>query len=255
MIDYHIHTTFSDGERSAREIIDLAREQGLQRIAITDHFDPSDLHQSNAGVTVDQLAEHFADIRSYSSGQDIIVYCGIETCMSDDGLLTLPEGCRELCDIIITSPHFLDRALPCVKGEYMNDAYWQAYKVKLLHMAAGEGDVLGHPEGYLPLKPMLDDGTTYLSRQQICRDISERYFDELFVDRLGDALVRSGKAYELHGATSTPREWVVEALHRKGVTFSVGSDAHAVNILGGNSRAMQLVKKYGLRLIQLHSKQ
>ena len=252
MFDYHVHTVFSDGERTAAEVIDLALAQGITHLALTDHFDPFDSSLNNREKTVDDLKRHFEAIRSYAKGKAINVYCGIETCCDDDGFMRLPNGTQQLCDIVIASPHYIEKEIACVKGGYFNDEYWKAYKAKLIAMATNSGaDVLGHPEGYLPIKPMLGDGTTYLSRQEICRSIAEKYFDAEFIDELGDALVKSGTAYELHGATATPREWVVEHLNRKGVRFSMGSDAHAVNILGKNERAWELYKKYSLKIIEL----
>ena len=59
-----------------------------------------------------------------------------------------------------------------------------SYKEKLLAMASGEGDGLGHPMGYLPIKPMLGENTTFLSRQEICRSICRKIFDRAFVEEL-----------------------------------------------------------------------
>ncbi|MDO5416583.1 MAG: PHP domain-containing protein [Lachnospiraceae bacterium] len=253
MIDYHVHSNFSDGERSVFDIIDLAVEKGISRLAVTDHFDAYDESLKGREKTMAQLMEHFEQIREYAEekrnqGNTIEVLCGIETCTGMDGRLRLPEGCEAACDIIITSPHYVEGKFSFCPGEYFLDEYWEAYKKKLLAMASGPGDVLGHPEGYLPIKPMLGEGTTYESRQQICREISQRYFDEAFIDALGERLAESGKAYELHGATGTPREWVAERLRDRGVVFSAGSDAHAVNILGKNERAMELIHRLGLKV-------
>lgn len=229
-------------------VIDLAIEKGLHAIAITDHFDPMDSGLSNRGATVQDLKKHFASIRAYAQGKPIRVLCGIETCTGFDGRLTLPQEVRQLCDLIITSPHYIEFDGPIKPGDYYNADYWQAYKKKLLNMALGEGDVLGHPEGYLPIKPMGTAGTTYQSRQLLCREICDRFFDEAFVEELGDRLLTSGKAYELHGATNTPREWVVRRLAQKGVTFSIGSDAHAMDILGKCKTAWEWKNRYGFKL-------
>ena len=37
LIDMHIHTTYSDGEKTPEEIIDMAIERNIKTIAITDH--------------------------------------------------------------------------------------------------------------------------------------------------------------------------------------------------------------------------
>ncbi|PJJ27292.1 PHP domain-containing protein [Lacrimispora celerecrescens] len=250
MVDYHVHTTFSDGERTPKEVIDLAVALGIEKLAITDHFDVYDPGLSGHQKTTGELLRHFDRIRNLAGGKPITVYCGIETCTDEYGHLRIDRECLSACDLIITSPHYIEGDYPFRQGVYFCDAYWLAYKKKLLMMAAGEGHVLGHPEGYLPIGPMLVEGTTYEGRQEICRSISVEYFDPAFIQELGEQLKKSGKAYELHGATKTPREWVVEALAKQDILFSPGSDAHAVNILGKNERAMELVKKYNLKLYE-----
>ena len=41
-MDWHIHSTFSDGQQSVDELIINAERIGLESIAITDHFDIND---------------------------------------------------------------------------------------------------------------------------------------------------------------------------------------------------------------------
>ena len=41
-MDWHIHSTFSDGKQSVDELIMNAEKIGLESIAITDHFDTND---------------------------------------------------------------------------------------------------------------------------------------------------------------------------------------------------------------------
>ncbi|HBD00851.1 MAG TPA: PHP domain-containing protein, partial [Lachnoclostridium sp.] len=35
MVDYHVHTTFSDGEKTPEEVINLAVSLGIEKLAIT----------------------------------------------------------------------------------------------------------------------------------------------------------------------------------------------------------------------------
>lgn len=249
MVDYHVHSTFSDGEKPVSALIELAEKLGIERIAITDHYDPFDPSLGKRRKTDEELFAHFEEIRSCARNKKVEVICGIETCTGMNGELRVSGACQEACSLIITSPHYVEGGFYFDKGQYFNDAYWGAYKRKLLNMASGPGDVLGHPMGYLPIGPMLGDGTTYESRQEICRGICSRYFDREFIAELGARLAASGKACELHGATGTPDENTVRLLHAQGVRFSVGSDAHAVNILGKNERAMELVQRLGLKTI------
>ena len=57
MIDLHVHTNASDGEYSPKEVIKLAKEDGIKTIAITDHDTLSGLEEAidagkNLGVEV-----------------------------------------------------------------------------------------------------------------------------------------------------------------------------------------------------------
>ncbi|MFX0125870.1 MAG: PHP domain-containing protein [Candidatus Hodarchaeota archaeon] len=63
IIDYHIHTSFSDGFFSAREMIQAAAERGIQEVCITDHHSIwksalSDLDLEEYFTTLDQIRNH-----------------------------------------------------------------------------------------------------------------------------------------------------------------------------------------------------
>ena len=62
MIDLHIHTKASDGEKTPIELIDIAISKNIKTIAITDHD------------TVDGLEEAV----NYSKNKDILIIPGIE---------------------------------------------------------------------------------------------------------------------------------------------------------------------------------
>jgi len=248
MIDWHVHSTFSDGQLSVPEILDLALERGISSIAITDHWDPFDPSLDNRGLGDDRLCRHLSLIRKEGGKRPLEVFAGIETATASDGLLRLNPSLVRLCDLVITSPHYVQYAGPVVAGQYFNDGYWEAYKRLVLAQARGEGHILGHPEGYLPLGPLLVEGTTFEERQDLRTAISERYLDKAYYEELAAALCASGKACELHAASATPRPWVVELLAHRGVCFSVGSDAHTAQALGRNQAMLDLVQRFGLKL-------
>lgn len=62
MIDLHVHTTASDGDKRTKELVDYAIEKGIDVIAITDHD------------TVEGVEEAI----NYSKDKNIMVIPGIE---------------------------------------------------------------------------------------------------------------------------------------------------------------------------------
>lgn len=247
-VDWHVHSSFSDGADPVEKLLQRADELQLQSIAITDHYDPSDDTLLNHAARPEDVLRHFAHIRELAKGYSFEVFCGIETCTDEDGKLPVEETVLSACDIVITSPHFIQHAGGLGPGDWMDSSYWVAYKRKLLAMAAGPGDVLGHPEVYLPFKHLLPPGTTFEDRLAMSLKIADAYFDATYISQLAEALNSTGKAYELHGMGSSPRQWVIESLNAAGVSFSIGSDAHTAKHLGCNQRAWRLANELGLRI-------
>ena len=55
MVDFHIHTTFSDGSFTPEEVVKMAQERALEAIAITDHDSVEGIERArtaclNAGI-------------------------------------------------------------------------------------------------------------------------------------------------------------------------------------------------------------
>lgn len=87
--DLHMHTTETDGKNSIREMIEGARERGLEYIAITDHS--KRVSMAN-GLTADRLRKQWDEIRTIRKEyDDIHVLCGVECDILEDGALDLPE--------------------------------------------------------------------------------------------------------------------------------------------------------------------
>lgn len=247
--DLHVHTNLSDGNPSYVQVLDRAKKIGLDCIAITDHFDKYDGNPKTRRLTAEDLTVHFSAIRSYAADIGLKVLCGIETCTDFNGNLRLDDRVTEMCDIIITSPHYVEYDSGLVPGNYYDRCYWEKYKEKVLNIAEGEGDILGHSEGYLPLGGLLVPGsTTYEDRKKICRSISEKFFDRQYINELSSALKKSGKALELHCVTQTPREAVIESCAKAGVRFSIGSDAHVLDEIGNTYWGAEMLEKYNGQL-------
>jgi len=108
MIDFHIHSIFSDGELIPAEVIRRAEAIGYKALAITDHAD-----QSNIDMIVPRIVKVFSEIQPYTS---IVLLPGIEiTHVPPDTIPDLAKEARRLGAKIIVV-HGETIAEPVKKG-------------------------------------------------------------------------------------------------------------------------------------------
>lgn len=70
MIDFHIHSTFSDGELIPAEIVRRAEAIGYKALAVTDHAD-----HSNIDLIIPRIVKVFKEIQPYTN---VVLIPGIE---------------------------------------------------------------------------------------------------------------------------------------------------------------------------------
>ena len=101
--DLHVHTTWSDGHHSVREMAQAGARRGLQYIAITEHsrrlavargLDPKRLAQQ--GREIDRVNRELSPMT---------VLKGIEVDILEDGSLDLPESALAGLDIVVGAVH------------------------------------------------------------------------------------------------------------------------------------------------------
>lgn len=132
--DLHMHTLWSDGNNSIREMAEASKKKGYKYIAITDHC-------SNLGVThgldSKRVIEQIKEIKQINSKiKDIHILSGIEVDIKKDGSLVLASKILEKLDFVIASIHssfhltkreMTERLIKAIKNPYVN--------------------VIGHPRG------------------------------------------------------------------------------------------------------------
>ncbi|HJQ24818.1 MAG TPA: DNA polymerase/3'-5' exonuclease PolX [Blastocatellia bacterium] len=101
--DFHMHTTWSDGQNSIREMIEAARRRGYQYIAITDHTQSTSIANGNTPAELlQEIAEIDAAAKDYD---DIRVLKGAEVDILSDGSLDMPFDVLDQLDWIVVSIH------------------------------------------------------------------------------------------------------------------------------------------------------
>lgn len=94
--DYHIHTTFSDGQNSVDEIAKFCMEIGLQEIAITDHVRKNITYNFSDLLTEIDHAEQKYGIKIWHSAEAKIL---------QNGQLDISDQILNKTDFIIGSIH------------------------------------------------------------------------------------------------------------------------------------------------------
>ncbi len=102
--DLHMHTTWSDGKHTIREMAEAARERGRKFIVITDHS--RSLGVAN-GLSIERLLEQQNEVRRVDQALNgsIRVFHGTEMDINADGSLDYPDEILVQLDFVIASLH------------------------------------------------------------------------------------------------------------------------------------------------------
>ncbi len=132
--DFHMHTVWSDGRNTVREMIEAARQKGFHYIAITDHTESSSIANGN---TPEQLLKEIEEIESVAvEFDDIKVLKGAEVDILSDGSLDMPFEVLDKLDWIVCSIHSGFNQ----PGQQITDRVVTAFKT-------GYPNVFAHPTG------------------------------------------------------------------------------------------------------------
>ncbi|GGD03058.1 DNA polymerase/3'-5' exonuclease PolX [Pontibacillus salipaludis] len=101
--DLHMHSAWSDGAQSIREMAERAKEKGYEYIAITDHS--KYLRVAN-GLDEDRLRKQREEIQKVNETMDDFhIFAGIEMDILPDGSLDFSNDFLEEMDFVIASIH------------------------------------------------------------------------------------------------------------------------------------------------------
>jgi DNA polymerase (family X) len=208
--DFHMHSTWSDGEDSLEAMIAAAAARGYEYHAISDH---SQGRGSTFGLSPEKLREQRAAIAALGDKYGIRTLCASEVDILPDGSLDYPDDVLAELDVVIGSVH---------------SAYRQSRDEMTARLVKAcenpHVTVIGHPTG---------------------RGHASYEFD---YDAVFAAAARTGTALEIDG--QKPRLDLPAPLARRakghGVTFTLDSDAHRVGDLSDIEFAAGQARRAGL---------
>ncbi len=142
--DLHMHSDWSDGAASLREMVQAAWESGLRVVAITDH---SPVQKVARGLSVSRLRQQRREIealRREFEGRIHILH-GAEVDILEDGTLDYPDDVLEWLDLVVASPHLhLDQDAETATARLVRAVMHPRVRI------------LGHPRGKMwPRRPGL----------------------------------------------------------------------------------------------------
>lgn len=141
--DLHMHTTWSDGAYTIKEMVEACRARGYEYMVITDH---SQFLKVANGLTEERLRQQIAEIRRVNEEyDDITVLAGIEMDILPDGTLDFSNDVLAELDFVIASIH---SSFSQTEEQIMNRLK-TACENPYVHMIAHPtGRVIGNRGGY-----------------------------------------------------------------------------------------------------------
>ncbi|MBV8281947.1 MAG: DNA polymerase/3'-5' exonuclease PolX, partial [Candidatus Eremiobacteraeota bacterium] len=211
--DFHMHTTWSDGDDTLEAIIAAAAARGYEYHAISDHGRG---RLRRFGVGAGDLRRQRAESQAYAERYGIRTLCASEVDILPDGSLDLDDDALAELDVVIASVHTATHQ----SRETMTARLIRACENPYV-------TIVGHPTGR-----RFDSSAGY-----------EFDYDAVFA-----AAARTGTALEIDGQAA--RLDLPAPLSRRaksfGVMFSLDSDAHRTRDLAAVEFAVGQARRAGL---------
>jgi len=198
--DLHMHTTWSDGSKTIREMAEAARARGLEYICITDHSITSRVAN---GLGIDRLLQQREEVQRVNAamGDGFTILHGTEMDIQLNGTLDYPDDILEQLDFVIASLHFgLSQDRATITKRLLN-------AINNPHV-----DMIAHMRGQL---------------------IMSREPADLDMDQVFAAAQKTGIAFEIN---SNPKRLDLEAQYARravemGIPISINTDSHRIEQL------------------------
>jgi DNA polymerase (family 10) len=197
--DIHLHSTWTDGRRSIREMAKACRARGYEYMAITDH---SQAMAMSNGLTPERVREQWKEIDQVNGRlRGFRVLRGLEVDILRDGTLDMSDDVLEELDLVIVAVH----SVMDMSRRKMTERVLKA-------MLNPHVDILAHPTG---------------------RKLNRRPPFEIDVELVLQAAKELDVAVELN---ANPVRLDLKDVHVRrarelGVTVAINSDAHAIEHL------------------------
>lgn len=213
--DLHMHTTWSDGGYSIREMVEAARAKKYSHIVITDH---SHYLKVANGLTPERLRKQIEEIRTLNEEYtDIEIFCGTEMDILPDANLDFDDELLKELDFVIAAIHSSFTQSEEQIMERIHTAMKNPYVDMIAHPT---GRIIGKRDGYR------------VNMTQIIQ----------WAKQYGKILELNANPYRL----DLKKEHLIEA-QEAGVYIAINTDAHAIDQLDFMEIGTKYAKKAWLK--------
>ena len=252
--DYHVHSTFSDGQHPLAEVAEAACARGIQTLGFSDHgYAPYDTDNCMRREDIPRYRDACWELRAAYAGR-MQIYCGIEQDL-------FSQEPTDGYDYVIGSVHYLH-----LNGEYL-PVDWKREHLDRAAALLG-GDMLAVTEEYYRLVAQVAERTQcqLIGHFDLITKLNERchLFDEQHPRyvaawrQAADTLLKTGIPFEINtGAISRgyrtgpyPAAPIRRYLRDRGARFVLSSDSHSKDTLQfAFERCEQMCREEGLTLL------
>ncbi len=205
-VDFHLHSTWTDGKNTVLEIIEQAKNHGLHSIAITDHIRKESTYFDDYKKEIDTL----------NSQEKLNIYVGFEAKVGDfNGTMDVKKEVVEKTDIAIISVHRYPLGDKLYNASEFKKEIAQEIELELSLAALNKGgfNVIGHPGG-----------------------MSLSFFQEFpvaFYEEIIKACIKNEIAFDFNGRYHKKEfNTLFPLLQKYNPHVSIGTDSHNINPMG-----------------------
>lgn len=202
-VDYHMHTTHTDGTATCQEMAQAAAARGISEILLSEHV----RHTST------YFTEFSRQVRMLNV-EGVVAWVGAEAKILDEaGELDCATEIAALCDAIIGSVHSPPASVGASWSKFsQTEALELEFRLALAIVMKSRAQILGHPMGM------------YITR------FGSPPYKQLRA--LAGACREHGKAFELNARYClSVAKWLAIA-EEADCPVSIGSDAHTLSAVG-----------------------
>lgn len=205
-VDFHLHSTWTDGKNTIPEIIEHAKKNELNSIAITDHIRKQSTY----------FDEYKKEIELLNENEEINIYVGFEAKVADfAGNIDVQETVVQEADIAIVSVHRYPLGNRLYDASEFKQKIAQEIELELSLAALRRGgfNVLGHAGGM---------SLTYF------KEFPMDFFEEIIRE-----CIKNEIAFDFNGRYhAREMENLYPLLQKYNPFICIGTDAHNINPMG-----------------------